>query len=312
MSTKSVVVERAKKMRAETPAPAPVAEVVQAPVAAPVAEVPAPVAAEVPVDPVVNDAEKAVADFQVLEEQIDTLQNQLDELETAREEFYEKFKFYGEQIAKSHTISEDGVKKLVEEFGEKFVETAGSLVGPMLRPMLRLDTFKYDVPAVQHGFSDDVVRVVGETVGIQAEIDYKPVMVALMAHIATATGNDPTVSGMALKTKIAWFQSKRIKGVAAVAATGDDGSDRRPNIALKRFAHPDFPIENVELNGTLFKIYKNAKGLLKFSGHGQSWNSYTKNSGCPKDDVHYGVIEALGVAWAKEWEKENGAEIKEW
>ena len=104
-NTRSLVVERAKKNRAVA------AEVVQAPAPAPVAEVPAPVpapVAEVPVDPIVNDAEQAVADFQVLEEKIDTLQSQLDELETAREEFYTKFKFYGEQIAKSHTISEEG------------------------------------------------------------------------------------------------------------------------------------------------------------------------------------------------------------
>lgn len=304
-NTRSLVVERAKKNRAVA------AEVVQAP--ATVAEVPAPVpAAEVPVavDPIVNDAEKAVADFQVLEEKIDTLQNQLDELETAREEFYEKFKFYGSEIAKSHTISEDGVKKLVEEFGEKFVETAGSLVGPMLRPMLRLDTFKYDVPAVQHGFSDDVVRVVGETVGIQAEIDYKPVMVALMAHIATATGNDPTVSGMALKTKIAWFQSKRISSGAAVAATGDKVPKTQGKLAIKKFSHPDFPVDDIENSGASFKIYRNAAGKLTLSKHDKNWAKYCGASGCPNTDENYETVMKIAKAWSKEWADENGLTVE--
>lgn len=299
MSTKSVVVERAKKMRAETPAPAPVAEVVQAPVAA--AEVP------VAVDPVVNDAEKAVADFQVLEEKIDTLQNQLDELETAREEFYEKFKFYGEQIAKSHTISEDGVKKLVEEFGEKFVETAGSLVGPMLRPMLRLDTFKYDVPAVQHGFSDDVVRVVGETVGIQAEIDYSPVFKALKAYIATATASDPTIANLVGRTEIAWFASKRIK---VAAATGEKVSKTQGKLAIKKFSHPNFPVDDMENFGASFKIYRNAAGKLTLSKHDKNWEKYCNKSGCPNTDENYETVMKIAKEWAKEWADENGLKIE--
>lgn len=313
MSTKSVVVERAKKMRAEAPA----AEVVQtpaevpAPVPSPVAEVPAP--APVAADPVVKDAEQAVADFQVLEQQIETIQNQLDELEGKREEFYAKFKGYGEQIAKADAISAEGVKKLVDEFSEKFVETAGSLVGPMLRPMLRLDTFVYEVDEVQHGFSDNVVSVVRDTVGINSEIDYKPVMDALKAHIATATANDPTIAGIVLRTKIAWEQSKRIASGAATAAGSGSGSGRGKMdvLAFGRFEHPDYTVDSDDERAS-FKIYKSAAGKIVLSKHDKNWGGYCKASGCADNAENYNIVLSLAKEWAREWAEQNGKKIEVW